>query len=316
MNVQRYKYFPEVFDSSMLAAFKSCPQLFKKIYLHEWKPREGANVNLIAGGAFAKGIEEARRSFYEKGTDQPTALAAGLQALTIAYGDFECPPDSPKSLERMLGALEYYITNYPFTHQTAYPILLASQKRAIEANGAEPLPILHPLTQQPLLYSWRADAILAYSGSQYVTDEKTTTQLGSLWGRRWDLRSQFIGYTNYARKIVPVAGVLVRGIAIKKTMYEVQEAICNFSQNECDRWYVELLKWISDIIRCWETDSWRYNFDHACEEYGGCAFKTVCKAEADMDATPILQTFFQKRHWDPITRTETNLETGEIVRQA
>ncbi len=101
--------FPEVFDSSMLASFKSCPQLFFKIYMpgQEWKSKEGANVHLVAGGAFAAGLEAARRSFYEQDTPAEEAEAAGLATLVSRYGNFQCPPDSAKSLERTAGALPF-----------------------------------------------------------------------------------------------------------------------------------------------------------------------------------------------------------------
>ena len=59
--------FPEVFDSSMIAAFKTCPQLFRKIYINHWKTKS-EKVDLHAGKSFATGLEVARRAFYERST--------------------------------------------------------------------------------------------------------------------------------------------------------------------------------------------------------------------------------------------------------
>lgn len=328
-------FFPEAVDSSMLAAFKSCPQLCKKIYIDQWKPQDGANVHLTAGGAFAKALEVARKAFFTGQHPKPFqeeievpgggkkkvwkwredwagpakdvsyAEAVGLEALVASYGDFQPPADSPKSLERMLGAFQFYMANYPLTHNSGYPILLPGDKRAIEVSFAHPLPILHPVTGLPILYVGRADMVCWYAGRNYVEDDKTTSRLGPTWAGQWDLRSQFMGYTWGFRQMgYDVAGCLVRGVSILKNKYETQEAMPCFSEEIVNRWYTDLLGWLEDMILCFKTGVWRYNFDHACAEYGGCGFKTVCMAE---DEKPWLNQYFERRHWDPVTRIETKL---------
>jgi len=297
--------FPEAVDSSMLAAFKSCPQLFRKIYVEQWKSKEGANVHLTAGGAFAHGLEVARRSFYELNMPAEVAEANGLAALLQRYGSFQCPPDSAKSAERTAGALEFYFDAYPLSNAAGYPILMPGGKRAIEVSFAHPLPIMHPETGLPILYVGRGDQIIQYAGGNYIEDDKTTSSLGATWSRQWDMRGQFISYTwGFREQGFDVRGVLVRGVSILKTKYDTQEAICNFSEFEVNRWYQELLEWLGDMIACWKAGRWRYNLDHACTEYGGCGFKTVCKSQ---DEAPWLEQYFERRIWNPVTREETRL---------
>jgi hypothetical protein len=146
------------------------------------------------------------------------------------------------------------------------------------------------------------DAILNYGGGAYITDEKTTTQLGASWSRQWDLRSQFTGYAWGASKIgIKVDGALVRGVSILKTKYDTQQAISYRAEWFIERWYQEMLSWVSDLLICWETGFWKHNFDHACAEYGGCQFRETC---ATQDETPWLETYFERRRWNPITRKE------------
>jgi hypothetical protein len=303
-------YFPEVFDSSMLATYKSCPQLFWKIYIKHWKSKQ-EKVDLHAGKAYARGIEVARRAFYEQELPHADAHALGLQALAVAYGDFECPADNPKSLERMLSALAYAFDNWPFNHQTGYPILLPGGARAIEVSFAHPLPIDHPITGQPLLYVGRGDMVCNYAGDNYIEDDKTTKQLGPTWPNQWPLRSQFMGYTwGFRNNGFRVAGCLVRGVSILKTKHDCAEAICNFSPYEIDRWYQELIEWLMDIKRCWNEKRWKYNFDSACASYGGCGFREVCKSENE---APWLRQWFEQRYWNPVTREETILNETRNV---
>ena len=296
--------FPQIFDSSMLASFKSCPELFRKTYIESWKPKE-LSVHLHAGKCFASGLEAARTAFYVEKATAEDAVATGLARLLSEYGAFECPPDSAKSAARMSGAFEFYFANYPLVEGDGAPIQLPGGKRGIEFSFAEPLQLAHPTTGDPLLYVGRMDAIISYAGGTYICDEKTTSQLGSTWSRQWDLRAQFTGYAWGAEKSgVKVDGAIVRGVSILKTKYETQQAISYRPSWQVERWYTELIGWIGDIQRCWETGKWRHNLDHACGDYGGCAFRQCC---ASQDESSWLDTYFQRRHWNPLLRVETVL---------
>lgn len=313
--------FPEIFDSSIIAAYKSCAEKFRLEYIQHWKPKAGS-VHLKAGGAFAKGLEVTRKAFYtgeivgfvegewrsiqREPQDADTAVALGLKALLAAYGDYECPPDSAKSAERMCGAFEFYFDNYPLSHDDGYPITVPGGARAIEFSFAHPLPIQHPVTGNPLLYVGRMDAIIQYAGGSYICDEKTTTQLGASWPRQWDLRSQFTGYAWGARQAgIEVEGAIVRGVSILKTKYDTAQSINYRPEWQIDRWYNELLEWIEDIRTNWTLRGpdgpWRHNLDHSCAEYGGCQFREACLS---LDKQPWLETAFERRVWNPLLREE------------
>lgn len=297
--------FPDLIDASLLSAFKSCPELCRKSYFEHLKSNQ-PSVHLHAGGAFASGVERTRTAFYVEGKDSETSVAEGINELLRFYGDFACPADSAKSAERMAGAFEFYWSNYPLDHEND-PVILPGGRRAIEVSIAEPLPLAHPDTGDPLIYCGRLDAILNYAGGRYITDEKTTTQLGASWSRQWDLRSQFTGYAWGARQIgIKVDGALVRGISILKTKYDTQQAISYRPDWVIDRWFNEMLQWVEDMIKCYKTGVWRHNFDHACAEYGGCQFREACSSQ---DETPWIETYFEKRVWNPLLRTETKITT-------
>lgn len=296
--------FPRVIDSSMMANFKSCPRKSELSDFEHWKSAT-PNVHLRAGGAYAAGLEAARRAFFEEGKPHADAVAIGGAALLAFYGDFECPPDSAKSAERTLGALEFYFDRYPMDTDKLEPLTLPTGGRAIELNGVEPLDILHPETQEPLLYSWRIDLAGRLSGMLLGEDDKTASQLGASWPRQWDLRSQFTGYVWGARRnSIPLQGFLIRGVSILKTKYDTMEAITYRPEWQIDRWYAQLLRDVRRMIKCWEEGYFDYNLDHACAEYGGCQFRNVCLSANPQD---VLTPFFERRKWDPVTRTETPL---------
>lgn len=296
--------FPEWLDSSMLATFKSCPFKFYLEYILHYKPKM-ESVHLVAGGAYARGLEVARRAFFEEGKPAAEAEGLGLGALLKAYGDFECPADSAKSAERTAGALEFYFDTYPLGSCGAIPLEIGG-KRAIEFTFAEPIDAVHPVTGNPLLYCGGSDMLCSYAGGNYVEDDKTTSQLGASWSKQWDLRSQFTGYCWGHQKAsqVNINGVLVRGVSILKTKYETQQAITYRAPWQIDEWYAVLLDAVEEMKRYWERSWWRQSLDHACSEYGGCGYRQLCLSP---DKQPWLDTYFERRLWNPLTRQETVL---------
>jgi hypothetical protein len=296
--------FPAVIDSSLLATFRSCRYKAMLEYFLHHKPLN-PSIHLHAGKAFAAGMERTRECFYIEGLDEDDAVAEGLKTLLVEYGDFVCPEDSAKSAARMAGAFEYYFSQYPLAEDKCLPAAMPGGKKGIEFSFAEPIDETHPVTGDPLLFCGRLDMLASYAGGLYGVDEKTTSQLGASWSKQWDLRSQFTAYCwGSGQAGYPLAGFIVRGISILKTKYETQQAITYRPKWMIDRWYEQMLRDVRDMKQCWESGYWDYNLDHACTEYGGCIFRKVCLSQ---NPEPWLATDFERRRWDPVTRTETKV---------
>lgn len=301
--------FPPTVDSTILSAFRSCPRKFQLQYVEHWKSLT-TSVHLVAGGAFAAAIESARTAFYVEGRSAADAEAAGLSALIAHYGDFNCPDDSAKSLERMLGAFEFYLYHYPLGADGADPITLPSGRRGIEFSFAEPLEVRHPVTGDPILYTGRSDMIANRHGTGvWIYDEKTTSSLGATWGRQWEMRSQFTGYSWAARRQgIKTAGAIVRGVSILKTKYDTLEVPTYRSDYEIDRWESQTIRDVQRMIRCWEDGYWDYSLDGACTDYGGCSFVPICKVSNPEEWLPAK---FTQKVWEPLARRELSVAEHE-----
>ena len=296
--------FPSTLDSTIMAAFKSCPRKAYLEFMEHWKLKD-QSVHLHAGAAYASGMEAARAAFYIEGKSADDSVAIGIQEVLRAYGDFECPPESAKSLERTAGALEFYFSHYRLGEDKAIPMVLPGGKTGIEFNFLEPLEILHPETGDPILYSGRMDMMCDFEGMKLGEDDKTASQLGASWPRQWDLRSQFTGYVwGAGRAGIKLDGFLVRGVSILKTKYDTLQAITYRPNWQIDRWYEQLMRDIKRMIASWEEEYLDFNLDHACAEYGGCPFRSVCQMR---DPASLLVQQFEQRRWDPVARTETLL---------
>jgi len=300
--------FPHVIDSTMLSAFRSCPIKMKYSYIEHWKPKL-ESVHLHAGAAFAKGLEETRKAFYIDGKDASTSEGLGLQALLIAYGDFIPITNTPKTLDRVAGAFEYFMSMYPLGADGFEPAKLPSGNRGIEFSFAEPLDILHPVTGDPILFAGRADMMGTYAGGFFIEDDKTTTSLGASWARAWEMRSQFTAYCWAAKKAgYNPQGALIRGVSILKTKYDTLEVVTYRGQWELDRWEAQTLRDIQRMIDSWESGIWDYSLDQACTDYGGCSFVDTCKSRYPENH---LETDFEKRVWSPTDRREFTVAEWE-----
>jgi hypothetical protein len=287
----------------MLSTFRKCEQRAMREYFQHWKSLS-PNVDLHAGKSFAAGLEHARRAFYDHEQPVEAALAIGLKALLEEYGDFDCPQDSPKSAERMAQAFEFYLSGpWALDCDPAKPLLMASGSHAVEFNFIDPLPVNHPQTGEPILYSSRTDMICSLNGGLFIEDDKTTKAIGPKWANKWEMRAQFSGNVWGARNHGwKVDGVLVRGVAILKTEFRRAQHVTYRPPFEIDRWLKSTSKILRRMIACWEQNDWDYEQDETCAM--GCKFLPICKKPNPDEWLP---AYFTKRKWDPVTRTETPL---------
>lgn len=298
--------FPTAVDSTMLLAYKDCPRKFYNSHVLRRKPK-GESIHLVAGGAFAAGIEEARKVWYEEG-QRDADLATGRGILAV-YKNHTIPDEDiperyrSKSADRVAEALVWYLDKWPFGSDALQPIIFGG-RYGIEFSFAIPLPIPHPDTGDPILYAGRCDMLAAYGErGHFGVDEKTSTSLGPQWANSFRLRGQFMGYAWAAREHgMPLAGVLVRGIGFLISETRFEETIVYTPGYKLDRWFHETLVWVQKMVDDYkQARQFLHNYGSACASYGGCQFLDACDARDD---TRILAFDFEHNEWTPIRKRE------------
>jgi hypothetical protein len=297
--------FPHFFDSTMLESFRSCRQKMFLSYIEHWKSKK-KSVHHVAGGAYAAGLEAARKAFYVEKIDSDASIKLGLDKLIEVYGDFQPDDRSNKSLCRMIEAFKFYFEQYSFESDLVQPHIFKNGESPIEFGFSEPLDVLHPVTQKPILFVGRADMIATYAGGLYCFDDKTTSSLGASWAKQWDMRGQFTGYQWAAKKIgLNLKGTVVRGVSILKTKCDTMQILTYRSAHEIEIWHKQTLRDIRAAIECWRDGYWDYSLGHACAEWGACSFTDICKSSKPQDWLPVK---FEQRVWNPVDRDEVSLE--------
>lgn len=300
--------FPLVWDNSLRSAFVECPRKAYWEYFHHFRPKGPGSIHLHAGKAWASALETARMAYYADKLDSRTAQALGLQTLISAYGSFIAPErgsGAAKSLDRLIEAYAYYFTAFPLATDPVQPYIGRNGKPMVEFSFALPLSedLLHPVTNEPIIYAGRADMVATYAGSLSIYDDKTTSSLGPSWASQWNRRAQFTAYSWAAREYgIPVSQIVVRGIAILKTQINHAQAITVRTPHHIAEWHGQMVRDIKRAISCWRDGYFDVNISDGCSGFGGCMFQMPCMSN---NPEPWLEGEFQRKVWNPVARTET-----------
>lgn len=315
---------PPYVDSTMISAFRSCPRKFYNEFILGLRP-PGISIDLHAGGAFAHSLEVVRKEIFLNNRELSNALLCANAAFEIYWGDFVIP-DSKKTNkrpDRVWAAVESYFATYPprldhiqpyfidgvptFEFTFSIPLEPATSADTTPDNAKmdfmEGLWPLHPVTGEPFFYSGRFDMLGEYLGVPIVEDDKTSgAGHYANWSEKWDLRSQFIGYTWACQQLgIPVDSVAVRGVGIQMTQIAHAEAIKPYSNDLRARWLEQLRRDLWRLVECWNSGYFDYNFGEACTSFSNCIFTQPCQSS---DPTPWLNTF-EVRRWNPTLKDPT-----------
>lgn len=293
--------FPDTLDNTTVSTFMACQRKAQNSFFHKLAPT-GTSTHLNAGGAIAKGVEIVRRSYYQHGRSAQASLADGLWALSKAYGSYDPPTGNPKleakDWSHCMLALSAYFSHYPLEKEDLKPLVTAAGA-AVEFTFALPLPILHPTTNEPILYTGRFDMVGVRNSLIWAVDEKTCGSMGPTWGNQWSLRSQFLGYTWALHQSgLKAAGAIVRGICLQKTQFKFAEMQVMYPDFLIRRWHDQLLRNITAMISAWKSGHFAYALGDACTSYGGCEFTTLCQSDNPADWLH----HYQRRDWNPLTK--------------
>jgi len=309
-----YPQFPAVLDSTIIKAWKSCPR--KCYYEHFCGLREqdpNMSTDLVAGKAFAKGLETARKAFYFGSMSASNAIDEGQIALGMEYG-----PDrsgEKKNLPRVRNAFTKYFDIWPLDKNSG----IVPVEDGVEKSFSIPIPgLFHPDTDEPLHYAGRIDmlgeqkseiGLLGYdesSGGLYGVDEKTTGSINSTFFTKYDLDWQMLGYHWAYRQLgLELQGIKVRGIGLTNRKeiditQDYKETVVLYNENIISDWFSELLFTANQMLDFYTKnkgeDSFPQAFGNACSDYArSCAYKPICSYFHTLPEYQIIR-------WNPLER--------------
>lgn len=309
---------PEVLDSSIISEFVACETKGYYSYMRKLGSKD-PSIDLLAGGAFARGLEIIRKEFYGNKVPLARALEIGMMEAMAFYGNPVVPEyKEAKGINRVITALAAYIEKYPLATDHIQPHFGADGQPLVEFTFSIPLPILHPETGNPFIYAGRFDMVGLYNRQIIGVDEKTTSQLGATWSAKWNLRAQFTGYCWALQTYdYPVVGMIARGISFLKNSHGFEESIQMRPKWMIDQWYENMLKNVERMVAAWKTGWFHQDFGDACASYGSCPFMKLCQSATPEDW---IEGNFGIRDWNPLAKVQevhktepTKVETVNVM---
>ena len=285
----------------------SCEMLFFRQYLQHLQGDD--STDLVAGAAFAAGLEAARKAYFDEGMSEFDSVELGQLAIKERYGDHIPWATSLKTCSTMQDALINYFMEYPLGIDELVPLKLEDGTHAIEYSFIHELPFEHPdIPGMPIMIAGRADMLASYLGRIWVSDEKTTGQAFTKnWASQWETRGQFSTYCWGLRKNnIDVYGGLIRGVWIGKTGFKFQQTPTSRNNFMVHIWEKQMLEKVDSVLKKYKA--WKESTQHPLEFFHGawgdscfkyfkpCAYQQLCR---DKNSEQFLESQYTQHIWLP-----------------
>ena len=337
MSVQAF--FPLTISSSLLESWNTCHRRGYHEYIqHLSSDRD--SVHLIAGGAYAKGQEITRKSFFVDGESAEYAQSLGEDALIEAYGSFVpfAGDKDKKCLSNVISLFREYFYTFPLDSDAFIPVTLENGERAVEFPFAIELPFKHPDLGVPLHFVGRFDMLVEFKGKLYGLDDKTKSGYPSAkqkesdsayqylisTGRgkgaeeiNWATRGQFSGYSWAMKQL----GVSLEGFIIREAWFQSSSSWLHrqvFTPRrpaQIEMWGDQLFRQVEQMIaryvRVRDGEKTSKVFDMAndsalCVKYGSvCPFMELCTGGL---SEQYLEDRFEQSIWIPEETRRVSLD--------
>jgi hypothetical protein len=310
--------FPLILSNTDLSSWSQCQLRWFRERCQNYR-KQGFNIDLSAGGQFAKGLETTRKMYYNDGLNAEEAIETGyysvVEGLHAEMKACNADTDVLKSPERMGMALKEYFRTFPLDNEEVIPAQLEDGSYAIEHKMTVELPILHPELGVPLIFKGKLDMFAKHMGRTYIVDEKTTKAITANTADLLATSGQFIGYAWLARELgITVSGAKIRKIAIQVKGNKVEEFEVPITDYQIDLWYQSMTSQVQSMVDKYTdtmeglgsfTDNFLPDFQNGCTSFfRPCQFQDGCKSKY---GESFIESNFNQSCWDAENRVEIPL---------
>lgn len=282
-------------DATSIEAAQTCLRKYYYSILRGIRPRD-ESVHLYFGGLFATALENFYKYREEGATISEAETRVVLEALNSSYGK---PFDhQTKTRMSLIRTIVWYIAEYADESTSEIKTkILANGKPAVEVSFSFEI-------SDDIILCGHLDRIVEVAGHPFVMDQKTTAaQLNERYFSSFDLHNQFSCYS-YAGKAIlgaPVRGVIIDSAQILTHATRFGRATTTRSKPQLDEWLDCATYTIHAARSATALNFFPMNLT-ACGNYGGCQFRSICKAPPKI-REDLLQIDYEIREpWDPIAR--------------
>lgn len=185
------------------------------------------------------------------------------------------------------------------------PYLFPDGTPAVELSFRLPLPLASP-DGTPYLLTGNMDGMVEFAGEVVPRERKTAKGTpGMYFFDRYAPDVQIDTYDlaawlYYSDLLDPKPhGVMVEVTQCTASFTRIERQIVNVPEERRAEWLQELQWWIKTAEGCAKEKFWPKNTS-ACNMYGGCPFRRVCRMAPAQRARFFPGEMFEKRQWNPM----------------
>lgn len=293
-------------DNFALTTFQACPIKYKLRIKEGWTKR-GKSGALGFGGALHEGL-----AMWYKTHDMQKSLVAITESWPTGL-----PADDWRTREKCLQVMLEYIKQYPqeafrvvgfpdnpmvectFTLDTG--MFLRCEQCAVADTSDYHDAFCSSCKEQkePIEYGGIFDGLVEHSGTVFVLEHKTTSQLGSYYFNQFKPNNQVTGYVWAAGLLSGqrVGGAFINAIGIykaSKTKFERQ--ITTRAPVAIEEWLNNVRVTCEMIRECERTGHWPM-FTGACTMYGACEYHPVHVLNTETERSKMLEQEYVLSEW-------------------
>jgi len=292
--------FQFAWDSTSLSELKTCPRKYQYSILQGWTHKI-LPPPLSFGIHFHTCMETWHKLITLHQYDPEDALLrvvklAGLLGETISAGD------TARTKETLIRSALWYIDN--FQDDPARTVELLNGSPAVEYSFTLPFDEIDGIQ---LYLTGHIDRLVEFHGDVYPTDYKTTKR--ALDSRFFDQFKPNIQTAHYVACCAVMAhegtsipsipkGIIIDGIQLGVNFSRFRRHIVHYQQDEIEEYLNDTAMWIETAKRYADDGYWPKN-EKACDMYGGCHFREICRTRPGQRHLA-LKTNFTQRTWDPL----------------
>lgn len=287
-------------DSTSLKLFMECPRKYYYSMIRQIAPR-GRSVHLLFGGHYATALEH----FYKHralGLDIDEALLLVVREAMINTWDTEANEpvpflDTKKTRFNLIRTIVWYVDTFAEENiggiQTYH---LSDGKPAVELSFTLDL-------DEEFLLCGHLDRVVDYGGSLFVMDQKTTG--GTVSSYFFDQFNPDVQMTLYAfaGQVVlksPVAGVIIDAAQIAQGFSRFERGFTYRSPEQLEEFLANTKHIIAQAQSYTSLRVFPMNTT-ACNNYGGCPFKSLCTSPPK-HREKVIAAEYTEKVWDPLLR--------------
>lgn len=307
-------------DNSSLEYIITCPRS-AEYYINQKRERNRDRSALKFGGILHKILETRYRDFDSRPITD-VVQARMLQVCLAEFNEYTPPEDDYRNYQMAVDFIDEYCAVYrnePFDILT-----LPGGKPAVELPFAVPLFTLdvgHSITvrnpdgsitqQSPgsitIIWQGRSDLLYRREGSIYGMDHKSTSMMGPLYFKEFELSGQIRGYSWALGKLIgqAIKGFTINGLGIRKPTktgkkLELQRYTIDFSDDNLCEWQEDTITAITTYLhQCFDGFLPRHH-KWCIGKYGACQFFDVCTLPREQRELMLSTNDYKTVTWNPL----------------